>query len=71
MKNDSKYTFSELYEKYRHLVFFSCLSYFKNIRFDIVWRPFQLNPNMPSEGMKREIYLQSKFGTKENIYSLL
>jgi predicted DsbA family dithiol-disulfide isomerase len=28
----------------------------------IGWRPFQLNPDMPSEGMDREAYLQAKFG---------
>lgn len=26
------------------------------------WRPFQLNPDMPSEGMNRLSYLSSKFG---------
>jgi predicted DsbA family dithiol-disulfide isomerase len=30
--------------------------------FDIRWRPFQLNPDMPPEGMDRESYLQMKFG---------
>jgi predicted DsbA family dithiol-disulfide isomerase len=28
----------------------------------IGWRPFQLNPDMPPEGMDREAYLQAKFG---------
>jgi len=31
--------------------------------FDITWRPFQLNPDMPPEGMDRRTYLESKFGT--------
>lgn len=31
--------------------------------FDITWRPFQLNPDMPPEGMDRLTYLESKFGT--------
>lgn len=26
------------------------------------WRPFQLNPDMPAEGMRRETYMQLKFG---------
>lgn len=26
------------------------------------WRPFQLNPDMPSEGMDRQVYLATKFG---------
>ena len=29
---------------------------------EIVWHPFQLNPDMPPEGMDREMYLQIKFG---------
>src|SRR5487761_2230468 len=29
---------------------------------DITWRPFQLNPDMPAEGMPREAYLAAKFG---------
>ena len=28
----------------------------------IGWRPFQLNPDMPSEGMDRQSYLAAKFG---------
>lgn len=26
------------------------------------WRPFQLNPDLPTEGLAREVYLQLKFG---------
>jgi predicted DsbA family dithiol-disulfide isomerase len=33
--------------------------------FDIKWHPFQLNPDMPSEGMDRRAYLEDKFGGKE------
>lgn len=29
---------------------------------DIAWRPFQLNPDMPPEGMDRDAYLRLKFG---------
>lgn len=29
---------------------------------DITWRPFQLNPDMPQEGMARGDYLAAKFG---------
>lgn len=32
--------------------------------FDILWRPYQLNPDMPPEGMDRQIYLSSKFGSE-------
>ena len=30
--------------------------------FTIAWRPFQLNPGMPAEGMDRAAYLAAKFG---------
>ena len=33
--------------------------------FDIHWRPFQLNPTMPPEGMDRREYLEWKFGGRE------
>ncbi len=33
-----------------------------HIDFDIRWRPFQLNPQMPKEGMPREEYMAKKFG---------
>ena len=29
----------------------------------ITWRPFQLNPTMPKEGMERTTYLEAKFGS--------
>jgi len=29
---------------------------------EIVWRPFQLNPDMPAEGMARADYIAAKFG---------
>ena len=31
----------------------------------IAWRPFQLNPTMPKEGMDRRVYLEAKFGGAE------
>ena len=33
--------------------------------FVIEWHPFQLNPDMPAEGMDRRAYLEGKFGSKE------
>ena len=33
--------------------------------FVIEWHPFQLNPDMPAEGMDRREYLETKFGGKE------
>ncbi len=29
----------------------------------ITWRPFQLNPTMPNEGLERRAYLEAKFGS--------
>ena len=31
----------------------------------VIWRPFQLNPTMPSDGMDRATYLKAKFGSLE------
>jgi predicted DsbA family dithiol-disulfide isomerase len=36
-----------------------------NHPFLIEWHPFQLNPDMPPEGMGRREYLEGKFGGKE------
>ncbi|QDY69028.1 DsbA family oxidoreductase [Qingshengfaniella alkalisoli] len=33
--------------------------------FAIEWHPFQLNPDMPREGMDRREYLETKFGGKD------
>ncbi|WP_439120691.1 DsbA family oxidoreductase [Marivita sp.] len=33
--------------------------------FLITWHPFQLNPEMPKEGVDRRAYLEGKFGGKE------
>ena len=34
--------------------------------FQIHWHPFQLNPDMPPDGMERQAYLDEKFGGQEN-----
>ncbi len=42
--------------------------------FDIHWRAFQLNPDMPPEGMGRREYLERKFGGREGanrVYSAI
>lgn len=36
-----------------------------NHPFQVEWHPFQLNPDMPAEGMGRRDYLEEKFGGKE------
>ncbi len=38
------------------------MSEMPEVNFDIRWRPFQLNPKMPKEGMDREEYMANKFG---------
>ena len=37
----------------------------KEVTPKIVWRPFQLNPDMPIEGMNRKNYRTKKFGSWE------
>jgi predicted DsbA family dithiol-disulfide isomerase len=42
------------------------------IRADLAWRPFQLNPEMPRGGMDRDAYIAAKFGATtqaERIYA--
>lgn len=34
------------------------------------WRPFQLNPTMPKEGMDRTAYLEAKFGSLDSFRQL-
>ncbi|WP_374633146.1 DsbA family oxidoreductase [Ferrovibrio sp.] len=36
-----------------------------DIQFEIAYRPFQLNPDMPVEGVDRASYLEAKFGGPE------
>jgi predicted DsbA family dithiol-disulfide isomerase len=39
---------------------------------EVVWRPFQLNPGLPEEGMERELYVQRKFGSAgPGVYALV
>ena len=35
--------------------------------FSVEWHPYQLNPELPPEGMDRMEYMKAKFGTVENI----
>ena len=37
-----------------------------NHPFEIEWHPFQLNPDMPVEGMDRATYMEQKFGGRDN-----
>ncbi len=35
------------------------------LRFNVFWNPFQLNPDMPAEGVERKKYREAKFGGPE------
>ncbi len=37
------------------------------IQFDVRWRPFQLDPATPKEGVERRAYIERKFGSTEKI----
>jgi len=39
--------------------------------FTIAWRPFELNPTMPVQGMDRKTYLEAKFGNARAVESML
>ena len=39
--------------------------------FTVQWRPFELNPTMPSPGMDRNTYLEAKFGSAGAVESML
>jgi len=46
------------------------LKKFPNLKFDIHHTPFQLNPDMPTEGISRDKYLEIKFGGKNYATSM-
>ena len=46
-----------------HNILLKALKNFKNINFIFEHSPFQLNPDMPQKGMKRQDYLKYKFGS--------
>jgi len=37
----------------------------ETVKTRVVWRPFQLNPTMPKNGLDRRQYLETKFGGPE------
>ena len=41
-----------------------------DISFDLRWRPFELNPDMPREGLDRKGYRSAKFGSWEKSLEL-
>lgn len=41
-----------------------------SLQAQVTWKPFQLNPAMPAEGMDRTAYLEAKFGSLESFRQL-
>jgi predicted DsbA family dithiol-disulfide isomerase len=39
----------------------------RDTRLEVRWRPFQLDPTIPEDGMDRQLYLERKFGSAENV----
>jgi predicted DsbA family dithiol-disulfide isomerase len=37
------------------------------IAFDVRWRPFQLDPTTPTEGVDRKAYIERKFGSSDKV----
>jgi predicted DsbA family dithiol-disulfide isomerase len=42
----------------------------EGLTLDVTWRPFQLNPTMPKEGLDRRAYRSAKFGSWEKSQAL-
>jgi predicted DsbA family dithiol-disulfide isomerase len=38
---------------------------------NIIWRPFELNPDMPKAGLDRKAYRSAKFGSWERSQALM
>ena len=38
-----------------------------HLTFDVRWRPFQLDPTTPADGVDRRAYIERKFGSSDNI----
>ncbi|MGH7003698.1 MAG: DsbA family oxidoreductase, partial [Alphaproteobacteria bacterium] len=36
----------------------------------VTWRPFQLDPTIPSQGKDRDRYMQEKFGSSDRIFEI-
>ncbi|MEK9907129.1 MAG: DsbA family protein, partial [Gammaproteobacteria bacterium] len=53
-----------------YVKFNEALKHFDDVKFEIIWRPFQLNPDMPLEGIDRNEYLNKKFGGREQAYKV-
>jgi predicted DsbA family dithiol-disulfide isomerase len=41
-----------------------------NLKIEVTWKPFEINPDMPKEGMNRRAYRSRKFGSWEHSQAL-
>jgi predicted DsbA family dithiol-disulfide isomerase len=46
------------------------LSQLPSTQAQVTWRPFELNPTMPNEGIERTAYLEAKFGGVDSFHRL-
>jgi predicted DsbA family dithiol-disulfide isomerase len=49
----------------------AALKEWKGAPVEVQWHPFQLDPSMRKEGMNRETYLTSKFGSVERVQQMI
>jgi predicted DsbA family dithiol-disulfide isomerase len=42
----------------------------EQLRFSVMWHPYQLNPDMPAEGVERATYRAAKFGSAERAQAI-
>ena len=42
----------------------------QQLRFSVMWHPYQLNPDMPAEGVDRATYRTAKFGSAERAQAI-
>lgn len=40
-----------------------------DIRVTVHWRPYQLDPTIPAEGLERKAYMTAKFGSEERVHA--
>lgn len=40
------------------------------VEFDVLWRPYQLDPNVPRGGVERRAYMKAKFGDGPNVAAM-
>ncbi|WP_235299191.1 DsbA family oxidoreductase [Portibacter marinus] len=51
--------------------FEKALENMKDLDLEVNWKPFQLDPTIPENGLERETYLRNKFGSKERVDGMM